>query len=142
MILSLLFYSFVVFTSIQIIYYLIFSSVLFDSKEKKEKTKEIPISVIVCAKNEAKNLEVFLPSILNQKYPDFEVVLINDASSDETLEVMKSFEEKHSNIKIIDVENIEAFWGNKKYALTLGIKAAKNENLLFTDADCKPVFLS
>ena len=67
------------------------------------------------------------------------IVLINDASSDETLEVMKSFEEKHSNIKIIDVENIEAFWGNKKYALTLGIKAAKNENLLFTDADCKPV---
>ena len=139
MILTLLLYSFIAFTSIQIIYYLIFSSVLFESKKKKENRKDIPISVIVCAKNEAKNLELFLPSILNQEYPDFEVVLINDASSDETLEVMKSFEEKHSNIKVIDVENIEAFWGNKKYALTLGIKAAKNENLLFTDADCKPV---
>ena len=139
MILTLLLYSFIAFTSIQIIYYLIFSSVFFESKKKKENRKDIPISVIVCAKNEAKNLELFLPSILNQEYPDFEVVLINDASSDETLEVMKSFEEKHSNIKVIDVKNIEAFWGNKKYALTLGIKAAKNENLLFTDADCKPV---
>ena len=117
MILTLLLYSFVAFTSIQIIYYLIFSSVLFDSKKKKENKKEIPISVIVCAKNEAKNLKLFLPSILNQEYPDFEVVLINDASSDETLEVMKSFEEKHSNIKIIDVKNIEAFWGNKNMLL-------------------------
>ena len=138
MILSVLFYSFVVFSLIQIIYYLIFCSFLFESKKKKN-TKEIPISVIICAKNEAKNLAFFLPSVLNQEYSDFEVVLINDASSDETLEVMKSFEKQHNKIKIIDVENIEAFWGNKKYALTLGIKAAKNENLLFTDADCKPV---
>ena len=139
MILSVLFYSFVVFTAIQIIYYFVFSSFLFDSKKDKKKTKEIPISVIVCAKNEAVNLNNFLPSILDQEYADFEVVLINDASSDETLEVMESFQKKHNNIKIVNVENIEAFWGNKKYALTLGIKAAKNENLLFTDADCKPV---
>jgi glycosyltransferase involved in cell wall biosynthesis len=117
----------------------VFSSFLFDSKKDKKKTKEIPISVIVCAKNEAVNLNNFLPSILDQEYADFEVVLINDASSDETLEVMESFQKKHNNIKIVNVENIEAFWGNKKYALTLGIKAAKNENLLFTDADCKPV---
>ena len=52
---------------------------------------------------------------------------------------MQSFKEKHANIKIVNVKNNEAFWGNKKYALTLGIKAAKNEHLLFTDADCKPV---
>ncbi|KGL63683.1 glycosyltransferase [Polaribacter sp. Hel1_85] len=139
MILSVLFYSFVVFTAIQIIYYFVFTSFLFDTNKDKKKSLETPISVIICAKNEAKNLQEFLPSILNQKYNDFEVVLINDASSDETLEVMKSFEKKYNNIKIINVENIEAFWGNKKYALTLGIKAAKNDHLLFTDADCKPV---
>jgi len=139
MILSVLFYSFVVFTAIQIIYYFVFSSFLFDSKKDNKRSKEIPVSVIVCAKNEAKNLKKFLPSVLNQEYDDFEVVLINDASSDDTLEVMESFEKKHSNIKIINVKNTEAFWGNKKYALTLGIKAAKYEHLLFTDADCKPV---
>jgi len=110
-------------------------------KKEDQLTDEIPVSVIICAKNEAKNLKEFLPSIINQNYSNFEIVLINDASSDNTLEVMESFKKKHSNIKIVNVQNNEAFWGNKKYALTLGIKAAKNEHLLFTDADCKPVSL-
>lgn len=139
MIISVLFYSFVVFTAIQIIYYLLFSSFLFTHKKEEKAYKEIPISIIICAKNEANNLQKFLPAVLDQDYSDYEVVLINDASTDETLEIMKAFKKKHSIITIINVENIEAFWGNKKYALTLGIKAAKNEHLLFTDADCKPV---
>ena len=54
------------------------------------------------------------------------------------MEVFEEFEKLHSNIKLVKVENNEAFWGNKKYALTLGIKAAKHEYLLFTDADCIP----
>lgn len=140
MILTVLFYAFVVFAGIQIIYYLAFTTFLFtDKKQKKKLVKEIPISVIICAKNEAENLQKFLPYIIEQNYSDFEIVLINDASSDETLEIMEAFQSQNSNIKIINVENIEAFWGNKKYALTLGIKAAKNEHLLFTDADCKPI---
>lgn len=139
MIISVLFYSFVVFAAIQIIYYLSFASFLFIDKKEKKTHKEIPVSVIICAKNEAKNLQKFLPAVLDQNYSDFEVVLINDASSDESSDIMEAFKEKHANIKIINVENTEAFWGNKKYALTLGIKAAKNEHLLFTDADCKPV---
>ncbi|AUC86608.1 glycosyl transferase family 2 [Polaribacter sp. ALD11] len=136
---SVLFYSFVVFAAIQIMYYLSFSSFLFTDKKQVKNFKEIPISVIICAKNEAKNLQKFLPSILEQNYSDYEVVLINDASSDDTADVMEAFKEKHANIRIISVQNTEAFWGNKKYALTLGIKAAKNEHLLFTDADCNPV---
>ncbi|MEO9571654.1 MAG: glycosyltransferase [Polaribacter sp.] len=139
MILTVLFYSFVVITAIQIIYYLVFSTFLFDNKKDKKKVLELPISVIICAKNEAKNLKTFLPSIINQEYSNFEIVLINDASSDNTDEIMQSFKKENNNIKIINVENIEAFWGNKKYALTLGIKAAKNDHLLFIDADCKPL---
>lgn len=139
MILSVLFYSFVVFTVIQILYSLVFSTFLFDKKKSNTEEVQHPISVIVCAKDEAQNLKKFIPSILKQDYYNFEIVLINDASSDNTLEVMKNFQKKNSNIKIIDVKNIEAFWGNKKYALSLGIKGAKNEHLLFTDADCKPV---
>lgn len=136
--LSVLFYILVVSASIQIIYFGCFSSILFHKNIKKN-SKDIPISVIVCAKNEAENLSEFIPSILNQDYNSFEIVLINDASTDNTLEIMEGFKEKHSNIKIANVENNEAFWGNKKYALTLGIKAATNEHLLFIDADCKPV---
>lgn len=139
MILPVLFYFFVAFSVIQIIYYVVFSTFLFNSKKEEKKVAEIPVSVIVCAKNEAKNLKKFLPSIIEQDYSNFEIVLINDASSDNTHEIMEAFKTKNSNIKIINVKNIEAFWGNKKYALTLGIKAAENEHLLFTDADCKPV---
>ena len=135
---TVLLYTFLVVVAIQIIYYLFFSAFAFAKNKQKSVSNLVPISVVVCAKNEAKNLQKNLPHILEQKYSNFEVVLINDASSDETLEVMKSFQKKHTNIKLVNVENNENFWGNKKYALTLGIKAATNEHLLFTDADCKP----
>lgn len=138
-VLDILFYTFIIIVTIQFIYYgFIFSKFAF-TKTKTSSKKNIAISVIICAKNEAENLQQFLPSILEQDYPDFEIVLINDASIDNTLEVIESFAKKHNNIKIVNVENNEAFWGNKKYALTLGIKAATNDFLLFTDADCKPV---
>ena len=99
---------------------------------------EVPVSVIICAKNEEENLRNFLPAILEQDYPDFEVIVINDASSDNTLEVIEEFQKIDPRIKLVDVQNNEAFWANKKYALTLGIKKAGNKHLLFTDADCAP----
>ena len=138
-VLDIVFYSFICIILCQFFYYgIVFSRFAF-SKVNPSKPKNIPVSVIVCAKNEAENLKSFIPLILNQDYPEFELVLINDASFDNSLEVMESFKEKNNNIKIVNVENIEAFWGNKKYALTLGIKAASHDFLLFTDADCKPV---
>lgn len=136
---DVLFYCFLFIVLCQTVYYgIVFSSFAF-SKVKSTTQKNIPVSVIVCAKNESDNLKEFIPLIIEQDYPQFEIVLINDASIDDSLEIMKSFKELHSNIKIVDVKNIEAFWGNKKYALTLGIKAATHDYLLFTDADCKPV---
>ncbi|NNK81584.1 MAG: glycosyltransferase [Flavobacteriaceae bacterium] len=123
----------------QFYYYAIVFSRFSLSKVKPYTPKGISISVIVCAKNEAENLKTFIPFILEQEYSKFELVLINDASSDNTLEVMELFKAENDNVKIVDVKNIEAFWGNKKYALTLGIKAATYDYLLFTDADCKPV---
>lgn len=123
---------------IQFVYYVLFFGKFSFAKPQTSKPKRIPISVIVCAKNEEENVKNFLPLLLEQNYPDFEIVLIDDASSDETLEIFETFEKQHSNIKLVKVENNEAFWGNKKFALTLGIKAAKNEYLLFTDADCYP----
>lgn len=137
-ILNVIFFLFISIVAIQTIYYIVFSFFAF-SKLEQNKTSSIPVSVIICAKNEAKNIKTFLPLILEQDYSVFEIVLINDASSDDTLELFEAFAKKHSNIKIVDVVNNEAFWGNKKYALTLGIKAAKHNHLLFTDANCQPV---
>lgn len=139
-IIEFVFYSFLVAVVCQIGYYgMLFMSFALAKSQKTTSSNTPAVSVIVCAKNEADNLKQFIPSILQQSYPKFEVVLINDASSDDSLEIMEAFEKAHSQVKIVNVKNIEAFWGNKKYALTLGIKAASHDVFLFTDADCKPL---
>jgi glycosyltransferase involved in cell wall biosynthesis len=136
--LILILYFFFVVVAIQILFYLfIFGSFSF-AKAQKITPKMVPISVIVCAKNEEENVANFIPLLAEQNYPDFEIVLIDDASSDNTLAIFEDFEQQYPNIRLVKVQNNEAFWGNKKYALTLGIKAAKKEYLLFTDADCYP----
>lgn len=119
-------------------YYFLFSKFSFLKITEKTTSDNQPISLIVCAKNEEENLQKHIPLWLNQKYPNFELILINDASTDETLDVMEHFAQLDSRIQVVNVRNNEAFWGNKKYALTLGIKRAKNDRLVFTDADCYP----
>lgn len=137
---QVLFYIFVVVIFVQLFFYVyVFLQLKHKKHDHVAATNTPPVSVLVCAKNEAENLEVFLPYLLRQDYPNFEVVLINDGSTDLTLKVMERFKNQHSQIKIVNVKSIETFWGNKKYALTLGIKAATHNRLLFTDADCKPV---
>lgn len=138
MITTVLLYTFLGVAAIQIIYYLFFSVFAF-AKKTDSGTQNLPdVSVLICAKNESENLRKNIPSILEQEYPNFELVLINDASTDDTLQIMESFKKNSNKIKIVNVEENENFWRNKKYALTLGIKAAKHDYLLFTDADCKP----
>ena len=133
-----LLYFFIAVVFIQIFYYLgIFGKFAF-AKPQTITPKKLPVSVIVCAKNEEENVKKYIPLLAEQNYPDFEIVLIDDASSDETLEVFEEFENQYPNIRLVKVKNNEAFWGNKKYALTLGIKASTKDYLLFTDADCYP----
>jgi len=119
-------------------FYLLFSKFSFFNFSEIIPSETPPISLIVCAKNEEKNLEKHIPLWLEQEYPNFELILINDASADDTLDMMERFAETDPRIKIVNVKNNEAFWGNKKYALTLGIKKAVNDRLIFTDADCRP----
>ncbi|MDP5105709.1 MAG: glycosyltransferase [Polaribacter sp.] len=139
MILSVIFYVFVVCTVIQLSYLFFLASFLSKVKRPRKTKIEIPVSVIILVKNQGENIRNLLPLIIEQTHSNFEIVLIDNASSDETSDIIESFAEKHSNIKIVTVENNEAFWASKKYALTLGIKASKYDHLLFTDADCHPV---
>jgi glycosyltransferase involved in cell wall biosynthesis len=136
--LTITFYSFIVIVAIQLFYYLVVFGKFAFAKAQKITPKKISISVIVCAKNEAENVAKYIPLLAEQDYPDFEIILIDDASSDDTLNIFEDFEKQYPNIRLVKVKNNEAFWGNKKYALTLGIKAAKKDYLLFTDADCYP----
>jgi len=136
------FYFFIISLSIHILYFLlIFRRFVFYKSSLKKNSRNLPVSVIICAKDEEENLQKFLPKIYQQNYPNFEVVLIDDRSIDKTWEIMESFREKFpEKTKVVRVDFSEnpRFIGNKKYALTLGIKAAAHETLLFTDADCQP----
>ncbi len=132
-------YFFIVVVVLQLAYYLIVFGKFAFAKAQKSNPKRISISVIVCAKNEGENVAKYIPLLAEQEYPDFEIILIDDASSDNTLEIFEEFEKQYSNIRLVKVKNNEAFWGNKKYALTLGIKSSKKDYLIFTDANCYPV---
>lgn len=120
---------------IQLFYYLgVFSGFVF-SKPTENNSKKLPVSVIIYSKNQAKELINLIPTLLNQNYYLFELVVVNNASSDETTDLLKEFEMLYPNVKAVNVQNNEAFWGSKKYALTLGIKAAKYEYILFVNAE-------
>lgn len=97
-----------------------------------------PISVIICARNEAENLKTFLPKILAQDYPNFEVIVVNDRSWDGTADILEEFAKLYSKLKIVTVAEGSKFIAGKKFAVTMGIKAANYDWLVFTDADCEP----
>lgn len=98
----------------------------------------LPISVIISARNEAENLQQYLPAVLEQNYPVFEVVVVNDCSLDSSRDILLEFSKKHPHLKLVTVTEHRKFKTGKKFALTMGIKAARYEHLLFTDADCAP----
>jgi poly-beta-1,6-N-acetyl-D-glucosamine synthase len=97
-----------------------------------------PVSVIICARNEAENLRNFLPSVLKQDYPLYEVIVVNDCSEDSSYDVLGQLLIKYPHLRISTINKDQKFTHNKKFAQFIGIKAASNEILLFTDADCKP----
>ena len=132
---------------IQIFYYLFFYAkpLSYQNKIKKKViTKQVVdsypgVSVIISAKNESQNLSEFLPYVLEQNYENFEVIVVNDGSTDESEEILGAFERKYSNLYKtyipIDAKGIS----HKKLALTVGVKAAKHNILLFTEANSQPL---
>lgn len=97
-----------------------------------------PISVVICARNEAQHLFKFLPKVFSQEYPEFQVVVVNDCSWDESEHILEEFQAKHKNLHVVHLKEEEIREHDKKLALTLGIKGAKYPHLVFTDADCYP----
>ncbi len=110
-------------------------------KFKKVNVKSLmdPVSVVICAKNEAENLKRFLPSVLNQFYPEFQVIVVNDGSTDQTDEILAEFKNQYGHLYITGIEPRADYRQGKKLAQTIGIKAAKHDQILFIDADCEPV---
>ena len=137
-ILLVVFYIFSAVTAIQLFYYLFFYLSVYLRQFSEPRVTGEPVSIIICARNEAENLQNFLPSILEQNYPDFEVIVVNDCSEDNSYVILSNFLTQYPHLRISTVNKDPKFTHNKKFAQFIGIKAARNEILLFTDSDCKP----
>ncbi len=130
----------VIFVIIQLVYHLVvFGKLLSVPKRPDYDGKWQPVSIIVCAQSEFDNLQLLVPALLNQQYSDFEIVLVDDASWDKTTSYFETLQIDEPRIKSVFItDDMKKNTKGKKLALTLGIKAAKHELLLFTDADCLP----
>lgn len=136
--LLILFLIFAAAAIIQLFYYFYFYLPTLLYKHKKNLTHRGPVSIIICARNEEQNLKEFLPAVLEQKYDDFEVIVVNDCSDDNSYDVLGDFIKKYPVLKVSNISKDPKFTHTKKFAQFIGIKAAKNELLLFIDADCSP----
>ena len=128
----------IVFAAVHLCFYLFTFTKLVFYKQKEDGGKKQPVSVIICAKNEVNNLRKYLHIWMDQAYPDFEVIVVNDCSWDETEEFLKEEQKKYPLMKVVTIQEQDKYRHGKKFAVALGIKAAKNEVLLFSDADCMP----
>jgi len=141
----LVFFLFAFFIAIQLFYYLFFFSRLAFYKKKSSEPSEpqMPVSIIVCAFNEEANLKKNLSLLLNQQYlkkgkPFFEVVVVNDNSQDDTFYLLNTMQEEYSHLHVVNLTQDAKLITGKKFPLSMGIKSARFEHLLLTDADCIP----
>ncbi|MEM9052090.1 MAG: glycosyltransferase [Bacteroidota bacterium] len=130
---------FVVATLIQFVFLLFVQGRLAFFKGESKSSNSPGVSVVIAARNEEGNLLQNLPSVLEQDYPEFEVIVINDSSVDDSITVLRAFEINYPQLRVINILENDNYEGGKKYAITLGVKGAKYERLIFTDADCRPV---
>lgn len=128
---------------IQLAYYLFFYNWILVRNKKNsaaqlEYTEEKQsVSVVVYSSNDADNLERFLPKILSQNYPSFEVIVVNDGSTDETNDVLKRLGEAHSNLYYTTIPEDAKNHSRRKLAMSVGIKAAKFDWIITTEANCE-----
>jgi glycosyltransferase involved in cell wall biosynthesis len=123
---------------VQILYYILIFRRLGWYRRKSQPAKPAGISVVICAHNEYHNLKENLPLILDQDHPEFEVLVVNHASDDDTVYLLNQLEERHPNLKAIDIRQDLNFFTGKKFPLSIGIRSARYDNILLTDADCRP----
>ncbi len=134
-----------VFFLMQMIYILVYYAKPLRYQRKKNRENDFisnakpPVSVIICSQNESENLKSFLPSILEQNYPQYEVIVINDGSTDESDEVLVNLEKQYNHLYRTYIPEGAKHLSRKKLAMTVGIKAAKYDYLIFTEPSCEPL---
>ena len=141
---QIIIYSLIIFIVVGIfstwIYLLFFMIKSLRNSPRLEKIKNINktfpmVSIIVPARNEERYIRKCVDSLVKQDYHDFEVILVNDESSDKTLEIMNEYQNSYSTIKVLNVNRPDADWTGKNWACYQGYLNSKGDLLLFTDAD-------
>ncbi len=137
---EIIFYSFATATAIQVFYYTwFFSRVAFYKPKQKGQSQQHPVSVIICSRDEDENLARNLPGILVQQYPStYEVVTVNDNSVDDSKYILQELKRTFKSLNVVELTHEAKLIRGKKYPLSIGIREAKHEVLLLTDADCVP----
>ncbi len=137
---NVIFLAFCIITFIQLFYYLFFFLRLALYKPKSKNISQTqPVSVIICARDEAENLVKNLPGALVQKYKTtHEVIVVNDNSLDESKYILEELQRTFKQLNLIELKQEARFIPGKKFPLSIGIKTAKYEIVLLTDADCVP----
>ena len=127
-------------TLIQTFYHLFFFSRLaFFKSKKKESRQTHPVSIVICARDEAENLADHLPGVLLQEYPTtHEVIVVNDNSVDESKYILEALQKTYKQLNPIELTQEAKMIPGKKFPLAIGVKSAKHEIILLTDADCLP----
>jgi cellulose synthase/poly-beta-1,6-N-acetylglucosamine synthase-like glycosyltransferase len=128
---------FLIAVGIQLVYLFVFL-IAFLRKRTEGNEAGVPVSIVVCAHDEANNLKELIPQLLSQNYPQFEVIVVNDRSNDSTFDFLLEETKKDSRLRMVNVKETPERVNGKKYGITLGIKAAAHEWILLTDADCRP----
>ncbi len=127
-------------TLVQLFYYLwFFRRLAFYRPEDRSMTRENAVSVVICARDEAENLAHNLPGVLVQSYRStHEVIVVNDNSQDETRYLLEGLHKQFRQLNVIELKQEAKLIPGKKFPLSVGIKSARHEVLLLTDADCVP----
>ena len=123
---------------IQLIYYWVMFRKLAFYRQKTEVEFTPPVSVVVCAHNEFQNIQEFIPQLLKQDYPNYEVILVNDDSDDDTEFLLIDIKIRYPHFRVVKTDRSVTFIRGKKFPLSVGIKMAMNPIVLLTDADCYP----
>jgi glycosyltransferase involved in cell wall biosynthesis len=137
---EIIFWTFTAVTAVQVFYYTFFySRIAFYKPKLRAKTQHHPVSVIICARDEDENLARNLPGVLVQSYPStYEVVAVNDNSLDDSKYILQELKKAFKSLHVVELTQEAVHISGKKYPLSIGIREAKHEVLLLTDADCVP----
>ena len=130
--------SFAAIALVQLIYFWLLFVRLAFYKKTFEETEEKPVSVVIIANNQYRDVNENLAAFLEQAHRKYEVVLVVDNSEDGTMELAEEFTAKYPHLRIVELTQSLNWFSGRKFPLSLGIKSAYSDLILLTDITCRP----